>query len=401
MIRNALRHVALLVALASAITPALAEELAVSGKDVAGRVELEDGRFRARLTTFSKRGQAQRELRGRVVRRTATSLTIAYGVEREGDRGLVDVLLLRPGAPERATETVTLRACDGGWEGTVGGVAQRWVRQGALDDLVVLVVPGLSTNLWNQYGVPYLDENLAALAARGLSARRLAINTEESVAVNAAEIAREIRAEAARGKRVMLLAHSKGGADTITALSDPANRDLLRHVAGLMAIQPVYGGSPIADLVGSNCLIQGTVDQFFERALPVINRVDDEGSRDAVRDLRSETRQALLRRHPYPVRQIPTVVLRSSFSGRPMFRPRHVLRKPLWVFQKYLERTQRIQSDGMVRLEWQRIPGAAAEITLQDMDHFEPGFRGESPHSPATVTNQIVDRMVEVLGARR
>jgi hypothetical protein len=262
-------------------------------------------------------------------------------------------------------------------------------------------VPGLSTNLWNQYGVPYLDENLAALAARGLEARRLAINTEESVARNASEIAREVRAEVARGKRVLLLAHSKGGADTITALSDPANRDLLPHVVGLMAIQPVFGGSPIADLVGCHSLIQASVDQFFERALPVINRVDDEGSRDAVRDLRSETRQALLRRHPYPVGDVPTVVLRSSFSGRPMFRPRHVLRKPLWVFQKYLEKTAGTASDGMVSLEWQRIPGAAAELTLEDMDHFEPGFRGESPHTPATVTNQIVDRMLEVLSTRR
>lgn len=398
MLRTVLRSAALLVALAC---PALADELAISGEDVAGRVELDGDRFHAHLTTFSKRGQVQRDVEGRVVRRTADALTIAYDVERPAGRGFVDVLLLRPEPTRRETETVTLRARGGGWEGVVGGVEQRWVPQGALDDLVVLVVPGLSTNLWNQYGVPYLDENLAALRARGLEARRLAINTEESIAVNAAGIAREVRAEVARGKRVMLLAHSKGGADTITALSDPANRDLLPHVAGLMAIQPVYGGSPIADLVGSSCAIQAFVDQFFERALPVINRVDDEGSRDAVRDLRSETRQALLRRHPYPVREIPTVVLRSSFSGRPMFRFRHVLRQPLWVFQKYLEKTAGTQSDGMVSLEWQRIPGAAAEITLQDMDHFEPGFRGESPHSPATVTNQIVDRMVEVLAATR
>lgn len=399
MTRIALRTLTLLLALIAS-SPARADELAISGRDVAGRVELGSDRFHARLTVFSKQGEDRREVEGRVVRRTASALTLSYAVERR-NRGLVDVLLRRPGTATSETETATLRATANGWEGTVAGVAQRWVRQDPLDDLVVLVVPGLSTNLWNQYGVPYLDENLAALAARGLEARRLAINTEASVATNAAEIAREVRAEVARGKRVMLLAHSKGGADTITALSDPRNRDLLPHVAGLMAIQPVYGGSPIADLVGKSCLIQGTVDHFFERVLPAINRVDDEGDRDAVRDLRSETRQALLREHPYPVDRIPTVVLRSSFSGRPMLRPRHVLRKPLWLFQKYLEKTAGIQSDGMVKLEWQRIPGARAEITLEDMDHFEPGFRGESPHSPATVTNLIVDRMLEVLSQER
>ncbi|MBX3472259.1 MAG: hypothetical protein KF878_35860 [Planctomycetes bacterium] len=390
---------ALLLTLAVALaTPALAEDFGVSAPEVAGRASVDEGRFSLALTTFSRSGQAQRVVKGEVVRRTPTALTLRYEVEAAGERGFIDALLLRPAPVVRVTETATLRARAGGWEGTVAGVAQRWVRQGALEgDTVVLVVPGLSTNLWNQYGVPYLDENLAALRARGLEARRLAVNTEESIAVNAAVIAREVRTEVARGKRVVLLAHSKGGADTITALADPTNRDLLPHVRGLMAIQPVYGGSPIADLVGGSCAIQGTVDLFFERALPRINRVDDVGSRDAVRDLRSETRQALLRRHPYPAAEVPTVVLRSSFSGRSTFKPRHVLRKPLFVFQKFLEKTQGVASDGMVSLEWQRVPGAAAEITLQDMDHFEPGFRGESPHSPCKVTNLIVDRMAAVL----
>lgn len=71
------------------------------------------------------------------------------------------------------------------------------------------------------------------------------------------------------------------------------------------------------------------------------------------------------------------------------------------VFQKHLEKPAGTQSDGMVSLEWQRIPGAAAELTLTDLDHLEPGSRGESPRSPCTVTNTIVDRLLEVLATRR
>jgi hypothetical protein len=395
MIRIAARSI---LALLVAALPALAQDFGISGHDVAGRASIGERAFRLDLTTFSKDGARARTIEGTVVSRSPGAVTLRYQEEVRERRGVVDVLLFRDADVSNETVTATLTAKDGGYEGTLAGVAVKLVLQSHLErGTTILVVPGLSTNLWNQYGVPYLDENLGALKARGFEARRLAINTEESIAVNAAAIAAEVRVEVARGKKVLLIAHSKGGADTITALADPRNRDLLPHVRGLMAIQPVYGGSPIADIVGTHSLIQAAVDQFFERVLPVINRVDDEGSRDAVRDLRSATRQGLLRRHPYPVDRVPTVVVRSSFSGRAMWKKRHVLRKPLWVFQRYLEKVKKIQSDGMVRLEWQRVPGAAREITLQDMDHFEPGFRGESPHSPCSVTNTLIDAMAGVL----
>lgn len=396
---NRIRPLPLALVLALAL-PAAAQQqqFAVSGHDVAGRATVGSERFRLDLTTFTKDGPTSRTIEGDVVARTPARLELSYRDEVKEERGLVDVLLFRDAAVRRVTVMTTLTLQDGAFAGTLAGVEVRLVAQRHLEQgTVVLVVPGLSTNLWNQYGVPYLDENLQALRARGLEARRLAINTEESIARNAADIAAEIRKEVARGKKVLLIAHSKGGADTITALSDPRNRDLLPHVRGLMAIQPVYGGSPIADVVGTSCVIQATADQFFERVLPKINRVDDEGSRDAVRDLRSETRQALLRQHPYPADRIPTVVVRSSFQGRSMWKKRHVLRKPLWVFQNFLLKTKGIHSDGMVSLEWQRVPGARREITLLDMDHFEPGFRGESPHSPCKVTNALVDAMAEVL----
>jgi hypothetical protein len=397
MSRHALRSLSLFILFA---LPAAAQDYGISGHDVAGRASIgRDGAVRLHLETYSKRGTTTRDLTARVVARQGDDLTLEYQDVVKVDRSVIDVLLGRPAA---RVETVraALRAGRDGLRGAVAGAEATWVRQDALANTTILVVPGLSTNLWNQYGVPYLDENLAALRARGLSARRLAINTEESIAVNAQAIAAEVRAEVARGHEVLLLAHSKGGADTITALSDPRNEDLLPHVRGLMAVQPVYGGSPIADLVGSSCLIQKTVDLFFERALPAINRETDVGSRDAVQDLRHERRQALLALHPYPVDRVPTVVVRSSFHGRSMWRPRHVLRQPLWVFETFLEKTKGIASDGMVSLEWQRVPGARDEVTLDDMDHFEPGFRGESPHSPCEVTNLLVDRMVRVLAAR-
>jgi hypothetical protein len=388
--------VALLLASASCV--ARAQEYGVSGHDAAGRARIDGPNVRVDMVSFAKGNTSTaRTIHGHVVSRDASALRFTYDRLVE-DRGIVDRLTFwRAPTYHGVPTTVVLTAQGSGWSGDLEGQAQSWVVQPAHADLAVLVVPGLSTNLWNQYGVPYLDENLAALRARGFSARRLAINTEESIAVNAAAIAREIRLEVAAGRRVLLMAHSKGGADAITALSDPANADLLPHVAGLMAIQPVYGGSPIADIVGQHTLIQATADAFFARVLPVINRETDTGSGAAVRDLRTDARQALLRAHPYPVDRIPTVVVRGSFEGRPFARPRHVLREPLWVFQRFLQVKYGLQSDGMVSLDKQRIPGARVEITLTDIDHFEPGFRGESPHSPCAITNRLLDATLPYL----
>ncbi|MDC3378685.1 hypothetical protein OAX78_00195 [Planctomycetota bacterium] len=384
-------------------TPAVADTTyAVTGEDMAGTARvMDDGEVLVRYRVFNKDGNTSHQVRGNVTARTETQLDFRWEELIDRSNMVRRLTFWRPRSFESVFHDVSLSAdSNGHLTGEVEGRTQTWVAQENTRDMVVLVVPGLSTNLWNQYGVPYLDENMEALRARGLDARRLTINTEESIAVNSAEIAREIRHEISRGKRVLLLAHSKGGADTVTALSDPANRDLLPWIAGLIAIQPVYGGSPVADLVGSDHILQATADQAFERILPAINKEDDTGDRAAVRDLRSASRQALLAQWPFPVDEIPVVCVRGYFSGRPMWKPRHVLRKPLWMFQYYLEWKDNLQTDGLVSLEWQRIPGADVEITLADLDHFEPGFRGESPHSPAEVTNTGINAILPLLQAR-
>ncbi len=377
---------------AAGVASAQVEALAIQGDDVAGRVEVDPETRAVRLAfvTFGKDAAPARTIEGRLLARTSDRLRFDY--ERD-QAGFVPFLRDLVGPRPRERVAVELRrGTDGALAGEVEGKAQRWVTSPPVpDDLVVLVVPGLSTNLWNQYGVPYLDENLATLRARGLEARRLAINTEASVADNAAQIAREVRREVARGKRVLLLAHSKGGADTVTALSDPALREVLPRIVAFGAIQPVYAGSPVADLVGRSRVFQGVADKAFEALLPRVNRETDMGDRDAVRDLRSSARQAALARHPFPADLVPTVVIRGHFTGRSAFRPRHVLRKPLFVLQQLLERRHGIASDGLVSLEWQRIPGARAEVTLENIDHFEPGFRGESPHTPCKITHQLLD----------
>lgn len=379
--------------LLSAILPTLAQErFAVEGDDYSGVATLSAERLEITGSKFSRSEKqgvpAPFDL---TVRERSAALLKLVLVKQKGFAARLF------GSDTTEVQVQLTARAGGGWQGAVEGLDLRLVPEAAPPaDLVVLVVPGLSTNLWNQYGVPYLDENLAALAARGYSARRLAINTEASVGENAAVIAREIRSEVARGKRVLLLAHSKGGADAITAVSDPANKDLLPKIAGLIAIQPVYAGSLVADTVGQSSLIQAAADKAFSCIFPKLNRVDDSGSGDAVRDLRTSVRQELLAKHPYPAAQIPTVTIRGYFVDRwkdPDVR-RHVLCVPLVGLQVFMKQRRGRDSDGMVDVGSQQIPGAKADHLYQDLDHFEPGFRSESPHTPSAITAKALELML-------
>ncbi len=405
-------------ALVAAATPTVAladERFVVSGPDLAGRATIgDDGSVTLTAERYGRgvlrNGVDDLSVEGRLLERSPSR--IRFEIETREDASAWDRIRLgfrgrllgQTIEDERIVDgqiikmvEVTLAGDDAnGFSGAVKEQAQTWRLEDELaHDLVVLVVPGLSTNLWNQNGVNYLDENIAAIRTRtGLPTRRLTINTEASVGQNAAEIAAEIRTEVDAGKRVILVAHSKGGADTITALSDPANRDLLPQIAGFIAIQPVYGGSLVSDIAADHRALQAIADRAFEVWLPAINRVDDTGSRDAVRDLRTSTRQALLARHPYPADQVPTVVIRGFMDGRNAFKPRHVLRQPLVLTQMLVEHQFGEHSDGLVALKHQRIPGSVAEHTFEDLDHFEPGFRGESPHRPVDVTHKGLDLLV-------
>lgn len=273
----------------------------------------------------------------------------------------------------QGTNLVLTPGAKGVLSGKLGGGTQTWTPAPSTKGVVILVVPGLSTNGWNKVGIPYLDENLAALQAFGYSARRLAIKTEDGVAKNAEFIDGQIKSEAAKGNKVILFAHSKGAVDSTAAIAlDPA---LVPLVHGLIAIQPVWGGSPMAEMVKSSKLLDAAVKLVIEQVF--------KGQNDAVLDLDFQRRHDFVAKNVYPVAKVPTVVVRSTFN-------RSVSKSPLWANQKYITAKYKKPNDGMVMIADQQIPGAAATIDLENMDHFEPGLRNESKNTPLIVTSQAL-----------
>ena len=344
--------------------PALGTEYVITGPDLAGHANVSPGtdgkvRIKVGLATF---GASRRQL----------------GYEGTGTTTAAGLI----GFVWEAGRAVTLKPDGkGGYTTTLEGRAQVWTalpRPAA--GYAVLAVPGLSTNVWNHVGIPYLDENVQALQAMGFQARRLAIRTEEGVDKNAAFIATEIRNEVQRGMSVILFAHSKGATDALAALAiDPA---LAALVAGVVAVQPVFGGSPVAQVIEKHRLLDKAVKAVFEGVF--------KGQLAAVNDLSFADRAAFNKLHPYPAASVPTVVVRSTFH-------RQVSKSVLFANERLITLETHQPNDGMVELKDQSIAGALQTITLDDLDHFEPGLRNESRHSPVEITSRGVLALLEAM----
>lgn len=348
---NALARLAALL-LASTATGAAARDYLIVGTDIAGRAtvaELGGGKVRvsARVRGFagvkdgSWTGDGKLDASG-----------LAFTVKK-------------------ATFTLKL-GTDGQLDGAVGGRAQLWVPARPAAGLLVLSVPGFSTAHWARRGAPYLDENLGALKGYGFETGHLALKPEDPVETNARFIAAQVKAEAAKGVRVILLAHGKGFADAAAALAlDPA---LVPLVAGVIALQPAWGGSHVSGMLD---------DKGLEPPVRLVLEKLFKAQGDGARDLDLTRRAAFVAKHPYPAAQVPTVVVRSTFD-------RKVTKSPLAPLQRLLLKRTGQPNDGLVLLKDQLVPGALSTQDVDNLDHFESGLRGESKTTPLALTTRAL-----------
>jgi len=107
----------------------------------------------------------------------------------------------------------------------------------------------------------YFDEQLDWLKAMGVEARRLEIESEESVAFNSQIIANAIRSS--NKSQVILVSHSKGSIDSLeTLLKVPS----LRHkVHAWLSIQGAFGGSPVAEDILNDKPLSAFAEELLHR----------------------------------------------------------------------------------------------------------------------------------------
>lgn len=217
----------------------------------------------------------------------------------------------------------------------------------------------------------YMESNSQKLKDSGLDVLSVKTDTGAGVEKNA-ETVRDAILDATRsGKKVVIIAHSKGGLDSTAAIS--MYPELKQHIRALIAMQSPYGGTPIASDIVAHPELKTVVDQFADFAM--------DASPQSLRDLTYDSRIAFLKKHPYPD-DIPTVSLTSS---------RKTPLSGLFNGEEYMWYRYKLPSDGLVPSIDMEIPGSKV-VKLEDMDHADSSFTVSkfNKYDPGSLTQALV-----------
>ena len=144
----------------------------------------------------------------------------------------------------------------------------------------------------------------------------------------------------------VVIAHSKGGLETLTALM---NRRAAQRCAAFIAIQSPFLGSPVADFLVAAAPLHATVKGSL--------RLLRAGSGAGLHDLTTPVRQAWMERHRDAiaglVENIPMVCCATAVSKSTIGPDRRYLALARWI-----ERQGFGPNDGMVPVSSALLPGA-------------------------------------------
>lgn len=193
-------------------------------------------------------------------------------------------------------------------------------------------------------GVDYMATQLGWLRHEiGAEVAVVQLPTAAAVADNAARIA----AALLRDERpALVVAHSKGGIETLAALMD---RRAAQRCAAFIAIQSPFFGSPVADFLVAAAPLRATVAGSL--------RLLRTGSGAGLRDLTTAARLAWMERHAVEianlVESIPIICCATEVTGATVGPDRRYLALARWI-----ERQGFGPNDGMVTIRSALLPGA-------------------------------------------
>lgn len=261
-------------------------------------------------------------------------------------------------------------------------------QKAALQRYDVLLVPGFLTGFYLQIGkfieqtidkkdvLNYLREAHEALGELGVKTEQLFLdrqqfNTQASVAVNAARIVQAVQSSAAKGRRVILISHSKGGNDVLAALLKLQSERKLGQVAGWISVQAGFAGTPIADeIMGNEALSKGA--KLFIEGLG--------GTIDSLSDMTSEACKKTLADHAPELRKLTKSLPIISFaSWKPKPQDFQTLHPDTILAQtRDLMVSRGLNNDGLVPTTSAVLPGTAY-IAKLGVDHSEVAMANQPP----------------------
>ena len=173
-------------------------------------------------------------------------------------------------------------------------------------------------------GVDYMTTQAAWLKSQGAEVSVVDLPTATAVTTNAARIAETLLSDP---RPALLIAHSKGGLETLAALLLP---NTATHSLAFLAIQSPFLGSPVADAIMATTQGQTAVD-LLARALR-------RGTNAGVRDLTTPVRTTWMRTHTAEIETltatIPVICCASTLDDTAIGPDRRYLPLARWMQRK-------------------------------------------------------------------
>ena len=192
-------------------------------------------------------------------------------------------------------------------------------------------------------GLDYMGAQADWLRAMGLPVQVVPLPTAAPVAANAASLAEILAADPSSA---LLVAHSKGGLEALSALLAPGAAARCR---GFIAIQSPFFGSPVADAICAQAALH--------RAAHHTLRLLGIGDGEALRDLTTTARTAWMAEHAAAiaalVRRLPVVSVASELGPSLDLHDRAYLPLSRWMRARGAG-----PNDGLVPVSSARLPGA-------------------------------------------
>lgn len=239
-------------------------------------------------------------------------------------------------------------------EAAFAGVADR------LRGTRIVIVPSYLSDgllLTNRLGLTdYFASQIESLRAAGFDAALAPVDSEASVAANAATLATLVAADP---RPVCFVSHSKGGLDVLQFLVD-ADAATRARVACWIALQAPFYGSPIADLTGGSKALRSIADPLAEWL---------GGSGQSLTDLTIATRGPWMAGHDATIRALVASIPILNVATRvdmPGFDMPTIYMRPAydWMADRGLP------NDGLVPDSSAVLPGARY-VMLSGLDHTD------------------------------
>jgi hypothetical protein len=228
-----------------------------------------------------------------------------------------------------------------------------------LKNYKVLLVEGYFGN-WVKR-IPHLHNNRSAihfqdqvdwLTELGVDFDFVPVQTESSAEFNAAIIKKEIENA---DKKVFIISHSKGGADTLVSLI--TYPELQEKVAGWMPLNAAFQGSPLASQALDYSVTRWLMKEFFENF---------GGSIDSLQCLRVEDRQEFIKVHSEEIIHLQKKIPLISFSAFIPNKKRHLDTR--FEIPRNLLLAEGYQNDGLLPWESSVLPGSDY-VVMEGIDH--------------------------------